>query len=435
MDLLNANDKPGKHAPSYYAATANELPDCDILEGDVSADVCIIGGGYTGLSAALHLAEKGISVRLLEAHRIGWGASGRNGGQICTGQRQDQDYLEAAYGMDQARDLWALAEEAKATLRALVAKHDIRCDLKAGSVHGDYSDRDVKHSQNYCAHMAENYGYTLMEALDRDGIQAQVGTNAYPGGLLDRGAGHLHPLNYALGLAKAAQKAGAMLHEMSQVLDVNAYAPHRVKTKNGSVTAGHVIYACNGYIGDLQPAVSARVMPINNFIVATEPLGDDLAKQLIAQDVCVADSKFVVNYYRLSADKRMLFGGGESYGYRFPKDIAALVRPNMLSIYPQLADAKIEYAWGGTLGITRNRMPHFSALAPTILTASGYSGQGVALTTIAGKILAEYVAGQSARFETFSMIKHRNFPGGGALRHPLLVLAMSWYVLRDKLGI
>lgn len=435
MDLLTANDAPGQHAPSYYAATANATPDAPALDGDVSADVCIIGGGFTGLSAALHLAEKGLSVRLLEANRVGWGASGRNGGQICTGQRREQDYLEKTVGLDQARALWSLAEEAKATLRALIAKHDIRCDLKAGSVHGDLIARYVPETHAYVDHLAKTYNYTLMEPLDRQGIRDHVGTQAYHGGLLDRGAGHLHPLNYALGLAVAAQSAGVVLHERSRVSHVSQTAPHKVQTANGSVTAGHVIYACNGYMGDLQGNVSANVMPINNFIAATKPLDEDLARELIAEDVCVADSKFVVNYYRLSADRRMLFGGGETYGYRFPSDIAALVRPNMEAIYPQLAGVQIDYAWGGTLGITRSRMPYFKALAPTILTAGGYSGQGVAMTTIAGKVLAEYVAGQTGRFETFANINHKQFPGGGKLRHPLLVLAMSWYALRDKLGI
>ncbi|QHQ37144.1 NAD(P)/FAD-dependent oxidoreductase [Algicella marina] len=435
MDLLTANDRPGEYPPSYYAATANPFPHQPALGGEVRADVCVIGAGFTGLSAALHLAEKGYSVAVLEASRAGFGASGRNGGQIATGPRQDIRDLEKTYGPEMGRHLWEFAEEAKAVLRGRVAQHDIACDLKRGAIHGEMQARNVADAHAYAEHCRDVYDYDEVTLLDREAIRQELGTEAYQGGFLDMGAGHLHPLNYALGLASAALAAGVQIFEESRVLRVSEAAPHRVETAGGHVTCDFVIYACNGYMGDLEPKVSARVMPINNFIAATEPLDEALAQELIARDVCVADSQFVVNYYRLSADRRMLFGGGETYSYRFPRDIPGLVRPRMEAVYPQLKKVAIDYAWGGTLGITASRMPYFDALGPTRFTAGGYSGQGVAMTSLAGKVLAERVAGQAERFDTLKSLKHIAFPGGGALRHPLLVLAMSWYALRDRLGV
>ncbi len=435
MDLLTANDRAGEYPPSYYAATANPFPRQGKLAGEVRADVCVIGAGFTGLSAALYLAEKGFSVVILEAQRVGWGASGRNGGQIATGPREDIRGLERTYGREMGARLWDFAEEAKAILRDRVEQHSIVCDLKPGAIHGEMQARNVPDAHREAEHFAQAYGYEQITLLDREGICAELGTEAYQGGYLDMGAGHLHPLNYALGLGQACLDGGVRIFEESRVTAVSEAAPHRIDGDAGHVTADFVIYACNGYMGGLEPKVSAKVMPINNFIAATEPLDASLAEELIARDVCVADSKFVVNYYRLSADKRMLFGGGETYSYRFPTDIPGLVRPNMLAIYPQLSKVAIDYAWGGTLGITASRMPYFDALGPTRFTAGGYSGQGVAMTSLAGRVLAERVAGQAERFDTLASLKHMAFPGGGALRHPLLVLAMSWYALRDRLGI
>ena len=251
---------------------------------------------------------------------------------------------------------------------------------------------------------------------------------------LDMGAGHLHPLNFALGLAKAAQDAGVKIYEQSEVTNVESGNTHKVTTVKGHVNAAHLIYACNGYLGHLQGKVAAKVMPINNFIVATEPLGKDMAESLISRDVAIADSKFVVNYFRRSADNRMLFGGGETYGYRFPRDIKALVSKPMLEVYPQLADVKLDYAWGGTLGITINRMPSFMRLSPTSYSLSGYSGHGVGMATMAGKIVARAIQGQAEQFDTMTSVPSPSFPGGTALRWPGLVLAMTWYSMRGPLG-
>jgi gamma-glutamylputrescine oxidase len=429
MDLLTANDRPGAYPPSWYAATATPLAPFPALAGETRADVCVIGGGYTGLSAALHLAEAGLDVVLLEANRVGWGASGRNGGQVGSGQRQDQDWLERAVGLDRARALWEMGEDAKALVRELIARHAIACDLAPGIVYAAHKPGYAPQYRDYAEKLVRDYGYAEAEPLDRTAIASLLGTEAYHGGYLDRGAAHLHPLNYALGLARAAAAAGARIFEGSRAGAVNPEA----RTAAGTVKADFVVLATNGYLGDLVPEVAARVMPINNFISATEPLGASTAQALIRDNRAVADSRFVVNYFRLTPDHRLLFGGGESYGWRFPRDIAGVVRPRMLAIYPQLSGARIDHAWGGTLAITVNRMPAFQRVASNLFSAAGYSGHGVALATLAGRMLAEAVRGTAGRFDLLADLPKPRFPGGTALRWPLLVLAMSWYALRDRL--
>jgi gamma-glutamylputrescine oxidase len=434
MNLLHANDRPGQYPASWYAATATPLPEQPALRGATTADVCVIGGGYTGLSAALHLAGRGHSVRLLEAQRLGFGASGRNGGQVGSGQRVEQDVLERRFGPDIARRLWQIGEDAKARVADLIATHAIDAGWRPGVAHAAYTDAEVAHIRRLTDRFGPDYGYDRLEMLDRDGIAAATGSTAFAGGVVDWGAGHLHPLRFAFGLATAAEASGVALHERSEVIGLKRIGgTWRIATGQGHVVADHVILACNGYLGGLDRRVAGRVMPINNFIVATEPLGN-IAPDILPGDIAVADSRFVVNYWRRSADGRLLFGGGESYGYRFPRDIAALVRKPMLSVYPQLAGVRIDHAWGGTLAITRSRLPHFARLAPGLLSASGYSGHGVALAVLAGEILAEAVAGPSDRFDLIAALPGRPFPGGGMARTPLLALAMGWYALRDRLG-
>ena len=434
MNLLYANDKPGQYPASWYAATANPSPERPPLRGETRADVCVVGAGYTGLSAALHLAEAGLSVVVVEAHRAGFGASGRNGGQLGSGQRAEQTDLETMVGRDDAAKLWKLAEDAKDLVKDLIAKHNIDCDLKPGVAHCGFNAREMEEFHSYAAHLEHTYGYDQIDILDKDAFAAMCPSPAYHGGTLDWGAGHLHPLNYALGLAAAAEAAGAVIYEGTHVHHIDNGPESGVRTDKGRVRANHVVLACNGYLGGLNRKVAARVMPINNFIAATEPLGAE-AERVLAQDVAVADSKFVVNYFRLSRDKRLLFGGGETYGYRFPKDIAALVRKPMMQIFPHLKDVKIEYAWGGTLAITMKRLPYLARVAPNVLSASGYSGHGVGTATHAGYLMARAIQGQAEGFETMARIPSTPFPGGPGFRSPLLVLAMSWYALRDRLGI
>ena len=438
MNLLYANDRRGEYPDSWYAATVDAPTLHAPLKGEARADVCVIGGGYTGLSAALHLAEAGFSVRLLEAQRIGFGASGRNGGQLGSGQRMYQDDLEKLMGKAQAKTLWQLGEEAKHLVKSLIQKHNIECHYKDGVAWTAMNGRDMRHMHDYAGLLEDRYGYGQITKMDADQMRALCPSPAYHGGMLDMGAGHLHPLAYALGLARAATAAGAALHEGAEVhaIDRGAQAggPVTVRSGQGRVVADHVILACNGYLGTMEQKVAARVMPINNFIAATEPLGDEAAR-VLTQDVAVADSKFVVNYFRLSHDKRLLFGGGESYGYRFPRDIADTVRKPMAQIFPHLRDVKIDYAWGGTLAITRKRMPYLARLAPNILTASGYSGHGVGTATHAGKLMAEAVAGRAEGFDTLAAVPAPAFPGAGGMRTPLLALAMTWFAMRDRIGL
>jgi len=428
LDVLTANDRPGEHAPSWYAATANAMPDHPPLQGEVRADVCIVGGGYSGLSAALHLRARGFDVVVLEANRVGWGASGRNGGQLGSGQRVAQGDLERRLGTGPARALWDLAEESKALTKALIREHAIDCDLRPGILEAMHRPRYEADAREEVALMNDRYAYSHARFVGRDEVRAMVASDGFHSGVLDTDAAHLHPLNYALGLAGAVTAAGGRIHERTRVTRVTDGG---VETAGGAVTAPHILLACNGYLCGLEGAVAARVMPINNFIVATEPLADPAA--LIRDDVAVCDSRFVVNYFRLSRDGRLLFGGGESYGYRFPADIAAKVRRPMLRLFPQLAETRIDHAWGGTLAITVDRMPHFARPRPGILSISGYSGHGVGMATLAGKLAAEAIAGQAERFDVMATIPRPRFPGGAALRTPLLALAMVWYGLRDRL--
>ncbi|MBA85376.1 MAG: FAD-dependent oxidoreductase [Rhodobacteraceae bacterium] len=434
MDLLYSNDKRGQYPDSWYAATAHRLPPFEMLKGAHKADVCVVGAGYTGLSAALHLAEAGFDVALLEAHRVGFGASGRNGGQLGSGQRQPQDTLEKMVLPEDARRLWDLGEEAKDLVRHLITKHAIDCHLRPGVAWTGFDAADVGHLHEYAALMQRDYGYSEIQALSAEECARICPSPAYKGGVLDMGAAHLHPLNFALGLARAAQAAGVRIYENTHVHHIQDGAPNTVRTDQGHIQADHVILACNGYLGGLNRKVAARVMPINNFMVATEPLGER-AQQVLTQDIAVADSKFVVNYFRLSQDGRLLFGGGESYGYRFPADITAKVRKPMLEIFPHLKDVRIDYAWGGTLGITMKRLPYLARVGKTILSGSGYSGHGLGTATHAGMLMARAIQGDAEGFDVMSRLPTTAFPGGAAFRSPLLVMAMTWFAMRDRLGI
>jgi len=433
MNLLFSNDKQGQYPDSWYAATTPKLAAFPALQGEIRADVCVIGGGYTGLSAALHLAKAGRSVALVDAHRIGFGASGRNGGQMGSGQRLDQATLEDKFGLDAARALWDMGEAAKNLCRELIESHAIECDLKPGIAEAEVHARHLPLMHAYAQKLTRDYGYDQVECFEGAAFQDLVKSPMYHGGMLDHGAAHLNPLAFAMGLARAATAAGVTIYENTEVRRVDEGPPALVQCKQGRIRADQVVFGCNGYLGDLCARVAKRVMPINNFIVATAPLPDTSA--IMSRDIAVADSKFVVNYFRLSPDNRLLFGGTETYGYRFPRDIAGKVRRPMETVFPQLKGIKIDHAWGGTLGITTNRMPAFMRISKNMLSAGGYSGHGVAMATLAGKLIAETFAGQDKSFDLFAELPQMRFPGGPNMRSPLLKLAMLWYASRDKLGL
>lgn len=434
-DPLRRNDPvAGRYPASWYAATAEVAEPRAPLAGPGRADVAIVGAGYTGLWAARTLAERGLRAVVLEAHRVGWGASGRNGGQVGTGYNWPQRKLEGRLGREAARALWDLAEEGKRQLRDFCAAEAPEARYLPGVAHGEYSAADAREARHDAEHLARAYGYDAIEVMDREAFGALVRSPLYVGGTLDRGAGHIHPLRYALALARAAERAGAAIHEGSTVLGIEKGQPAVLRTQGGELRADHVILAGNGYMPDLEPQVAARVMPINSFIGATEPLPDRW-REVLAQDIAVADSKFVVNYYRFSEDRRFLFGGRESYGLGFPRDIGGPLRRRLAELFPQLTGARIEQVWGGTLGITMTRLPLLLRVAPNIVSGGGFSGHGVALSGIAGRAMAEAVLGQAGRFDALAALPTPRFPGGALARAPLLTLAMTWYALRDRLGV
>jgi gamma-glutamylputrescine oxidase len=418
---------------SWYFATASGLVDRPRLEERLRTDVCVVGGGYTGLSAALELAMAGRSVVLLEGHRVGAGASGRNGGVLGMGQRKDQDELERWLGTAAAARLWQVALDANALVRERIHRYHIDCDLKDGVLHAAHRRRHVAGYWAYVDHLAERYDYHRCRKIDAGEMADMLGMETYHGGYLDAGGGHLHPLNLALGLARACEQHRVHVFEHSTVLDYRQdQGRFSVRTAAGEVDAEFLVLACNGYLGRLARGIDAYQMPINNFVLATAPLGEARARQLNRDDVAVVDSRFVVNYFRLSPDHRLIFGGGENYSPRFPRDLKRFVRKFLLQVYPQLGDVAVDYAWGGTLAITLKRMPHFGR-SGNLLWAQGYSGHGVAMANMGGKLLAEAITGCGERFDLFARLPHLRFPGGRYLRWPALVAGMLYYALLDKL--
>jgi gamma-glutamylputrescine oxidase len=423
---------PG-YPDSYYAATAKGTVALAPLAGSGRSDVCVIGGGFTGLSAALNLAEAGFDVVLLEAERIGFGASGRCGGLVGSGQRHDVLETEAMFGYERSRQLWDLAEAAKDEIRSRIEKHGIDCDYQPGQLVGVHKKSYLGWPAELAAALDSRYAYPHMKAVDRASTRKLVATDTFLEGLWDEGAFVLHPLNYALGLARAAEQAGVRIHENSRVTGYTLEQPSLVRTANGVVRASSIVLACNGYLGRLEPRVAGRIMPINNFMVATAPLGERRAAELISGRYGVHDTRFVVSYFRVSEDHRLLFGGGENYRRGFPRDIAAFVRRNMLRLFPQLADVAIDHAWGGTLSVTMNRLPHVGRLPPNLYFAQGYSGHGISIASFAGKVVAEAIAGTAERFDVFASLPIHSFPGGTLLRYPGMVLGMLYYSLKDRL--
>lgn len=434
MNVLFANDRSGRYPDSWYAATA-PVPEepRHALKGETQADVCIVGAGYTGLSSALVLARAGYDVVVLEAHRAGFGASGRNGGQVWSGFARRPREIEAMVGPADAHALWDLGREAVARVRGLIHANDIDAQWQDGIVYAAVRPRDLSVLFDEVRHIRRSHGYDLMETLGHDAMQALARAPRYRGGVLDKGAGHLHPLRYALGLARAAERAGARIFEQTVVTGYAEGHPMRIVSETGTVRAGHLILAGNGYLGDLAPDVTARAMPLNSFMVATAPLDDPAA--VLTERVAVTDSRFFANHFCLTPDNRLLFGGGASFGEVFPTDIAARVRKSLAQTFPHLRDIAIDFAWGGTLAVTRPQLPLLTRVSRHVLSASGYSGHGIALATLAGEILAQTVRGQSERFDVFARIPVPAFPGGPDWRSHLMATGMTWSALRDRLGI
>jgi gamma-glutamylputrescine oxidase len=423
--------KHDEQVDSYYAASANPAPERAALAGRVDCDVCVVGGGLTGSSAALHFAERGYETVLVEAKRIGWGASGRSGGQLLVGFSCPQAKLRRLVGREAAKSLWDLSCEAVALARERIARHGIACDLKSGQMDVAIKERQRGELRARQAELEQEYGHAGLRFLERDELRATVASQRYVAGLHDAVSGHLHALNYTRGLAAAAERAGARLYETSPARQVQRNGKVVVRTPQGEVHCRHLMLCGNAYLGRLVPEIRSRIMPVGSYIVATEPLGAERARSLIANDAAVCDINFILDYFRLSADHRLLFGGRVSYSTLEPFALERSIRRRMLRVFPQLADTRIEYSWGGYVAITMNRAPHFGRVGRDIYFAHGYSGQGVALTGLAGKLMAEAVAGTAERFDLFTRIPHAPFPGGDLLRMPTLVAAMAWFRLRD----
>ncbi|MCW4151588.1 FAD-binding oxidoreductase [Halomonas sp. 18H] len=417
----------------YRDSVQVELAPCEPLQGEQHVDVCVVGGGVTGCSAALHLAERGYSVVLLEAEDIGHGASGRSGGQILPGLGTDIATVEQALGPETARRIWEMSREAVRLTASLVDRHAIPCELSWGYLHAAVKPRHVKELETFRDSLSRNYGYHALEWLEGQALRDHVVTDAYPAALYDHEGGHLHPLNYTLGLARAAQQAGARLHTQSAVRRIRRGEPVRVETDQGAVTADTLVLGTNAYQLGLVPELSGRIMRAANYMVATAPLSDAQAAQVLPRGDALSDANFVLDYYRLSADRRLIYGGEVSYDGREPPKLEARMDAKIARLFPVLAGVPIDYRWGGDVAITFNRAPDFGRLGANIFYAQGYSGHGMALAGLAGKLMSDAIAGYGQGFETFAAMPHRPFPGGRWLRKPLLVLATHFYKLRDRL--
>jgi len=421
------------HVRSYYAASANATPAHGPLDGDATCDVCVIGAGIAGCATALELAERGYRVILLEAERVGWGASGRSGGQAIFGFSTAMSGIAARVGPEVARRMWDVSVEALEFVRERVARHAIDCDLHWGHLHVATKPRQREELLELQAELARRYDYRSPRFLERDGVESLLATERYCAGLFDPRSGHLHPLNYTLGLAQAASAAGARICEGSPVTRIERGDPLRLETPRGTVTARHAVLTRGGYVAGLHVPSDWRVMPVGTYVVATEPLGEERITALVRDNVAVADVNFVLDYFRRSADHRLLFGGRVSYSGIDARDTGGATGARMRRVFPQLAGTRLDYVWGGYVDITMNRAPDFGRLDGNLYYLQGFSGHGIALGGMAGRLAAAAVAGQAERFDLFGKLAHHPFPGGRWLRTPALMLAMAWYRLRDLL--
>lgn len=417
---------------TWYHATAPSAPCRPVLAGPVRTRVCVIGGGLAGVSTALHVAERGIEVVLLEAETIGHGASGRNGGQIVQGFSAPMERIEAAVGRADAQVFWGMGREAIADIPERVRRHGIDCDLRWGYLIAALNRRQLAELHETVEEWA-GYGYTGPQVVEGAALRSVLATGLYVGGLLEPGSGQMHPLAYLRGLATAAEAAGARLFERSAVTGIEHGATVRVSTAGGVIEADCLVIAGNAYLGRLVPVLNRRLMPVASFVGVTAPLGEERARRLFPTDVAVADCNVALDYFRLTADHRLLFGAGASYSATTPVGLKGWLARRFRRVFPELSDVDVEYAWGGLIGITHNRVPDLGRLAPNVLYAQGFSGQGLALTGLAGKLMAEAIDGDDSRFRLLEQVRHLPFPGG-MLRTPALVAAMGILKLKDRLG-
>ncbi|SFF98442.1 NAD(P)/FAD-dependent oxidoreductase [Neptunomonas qingdaonensis] len=422
------------HTTSYYAASANDKNIRPTLEEQINADICIIGAGYTGLSTALHLAESGFNVVVLEGSRIGFGASGRNGGQIVHSYSRDIDFIEKHYGKKTGTEMGKMAFEGGRIIRNFIRKYNIQCDLKEGGIFAACNTKQLQDMESKKA-LWEAHGHTQLEMLTADSIQDHIGSKRYTGGLLDKSGGHFHPLNLVLGEAAALESLGGVIYEDSKVTRVEEGSKVKVHTAKGCVTADFVVVAGNAYLGDLIPKLEQKAMPCGSQVITTAPLSEAQQKDLLPQDNCVEDCNYLLDYFRLSGDGRLIYGGGVTYGAREPEKIESLIVPNMLKTFPQLKGVKVDYAWTGNFLLTLMRLPQFGRIGSNIYYAQGYSGHGITSSHLAGKVLSDAIQGQAERYDIFASLPQYPFPGGRTFRIPYTAMGAWYYTMRDKFGV
>jgi len=428
----NANSA---YPPSYYAASRNIVRQPQVLEGTLEADICVVGAGYSGLSAAISLAEHGFKVVMIEAAEVGWGASGRNGGQVVNGLNASLDTIKRRYGQQTANFVGGLLQEGAGIIYDRVERYGINCDLKRGNIYAAYTP---KHMEELKAKQAlwRSHGMDDHELLDKGQIRQHIGSDVYEGGMIDHSGGHMHPLNLALGEAAAFEGLGGKIFERSPVTKVEQDASGAtVSTAKGQVRAKTALICGNAYLGNVVPELTARVMPVSTQMMATEPLGEDRANALLPTGMCVEDVRYILDYFRLSADHRLIFGGGVVYGGTDPADVEAKLRPNMDKVFPHLRDVKVDYAWSGNFALSFSRVPQLGRLGKNIYFAHGYSGHGVTGSHLFGRILSEAVRGDMTRFDTFASLPWIPFPGGRMFRAQYSTLGSWWYALKDRLGL
>lgn len=421
---------------SFYRSSVEDLNSQDQLTSDIAVDVCVIGGGLTGISSAINLSKKGYSVILCEARKIGWGASGRNGGQLGIGMRKDQFTIEKKLGLKHAKELWSLGLEAVEDVKNLIKENEIDCHLVNGVMSTACFEKDIDEYKFEIEHMAKNYDFEGYQFFNKEKIREEINSKMYLAGLLNSGSYHLNPLKLTLGLAKVAQKNKVKIFENTPIEKIREEGDRvQVMSKKGLIRANQVVVACNGYLDSILGSKKNKFMPINNYVVATEPLGEKRARQIIKNNYAVCDTRFIIDYYRFSEDWRMIFGGGETFTSNFVKNATSFVSKRMIKVFPQLQNVKIDYSWGGTLAITVNRLPHFGTLMNNKVSyAFGYSGHGLALSVLAGKLIGENIHGDHERFKFFSDINHMSIPLGSIFRRPIYSSAILYYKIRDYLN-
>lgn len=421
---------------SFYRSSVEDLNSQDQLTSDIDVDICVIGGGLTGISSAINLSKKGYSVILCEARKIGWGASGRNGGQLGIGMRKDQFTIEKKLGLKHAKELWSLGLEAVEDVKNLIKENEIDCHLVNGVMSTACFEKDIDEYKFEIEHMAKNYDFEGYQFFNKEKIREEINSKMYLAGLLNSGSYHLNPLKLTLGLAKVAQKNNVKIFENTPIEKIREEGDRvQVMSKKGLIRANQVVVACNGYLDSILGSKKNKFMPINNYVVATEPLGEKRARQIIKNNYAVCDTRFIIDYYRFSEDWRMIFGGGETFTSNFVKNATSFVSKRMIKVFPQLQNVKIDYSWGGTLAITVNRLPHFGTLMNNKVSyAFGYSGHGLALSVLAGKLIGENIHGDHERFKFFSDINHMSIPLGSIFRRPIYSSAILYYKIRDYLN-